>query len=113
MIRRPPTSTLFPYTTLFRSVHGVPGLAPRTVGSPSEHDMTATPSCGSDRALFPHHEFHRRGIPKDMGIAKPILGSLAGPLHGHAERLEHPRWRLYIAVRPDPTRDRELVRAAG
>src|SRR5437667_6625301 len=23
MIRRPPTSTLFPYTTLFRSLHGV------------------------------------------------------------------------------------------
>src|SRR2546430_9684576 len=25
MIRRPPRSTLFPYTTLFRSVHGVRG----------------------------------------------------------------------------------------
>src|SRR3989441_9592245 len=24
MIRRPPRSTLFPYTTLFRSLHGVP-----------------------------------------------------------------------------------------
>src|SRR5436190_9920348 len=28
MIRRPPRSTLFPYTTLFRSVH-VPGCPPR------------------------------------------------------------------------------------
>src|SRR3712207_8848039 len=26
MIRRPPRSTLFPYTTLFRSVHGVHGV---------------------------------------------------------------------------------------
>src|SRR5438445_2320848 len=26
MTRRPPRSTLFPYTTLFRSVPGVPGL---------------------------------------------------------------------------------------
>src|SRR3712207_7072147 len=25
MIRRPPRSTLFPYTTLFRSIHGEPG----------------------------------------------------------------------------------------
>src|SRR6266511_6481210 len=25
MIRRPPRSTLFPYTTLFRSIHGVAG----------------------------------------------------------------------------------------
>src|SRR5258706_11456660 len=31
MIRRPPRSTLFPYTTLFRSARG-PGIAP---GSPS------------------------------------------------------------------------------
>src|SRR3712207_8319279 len=33
MIRRPPRSTLFPYTTLFRSVHVVPaGLLGRHVG---------------------------------------------------------------------------------
>src|SRR2546426_12646358 len=33
MIRRPPRSTLFPYTTLFRSIHpaGLPGMAERTV----------------------------------------------------------------------------------
>src|SRR3712207_7390012 len=30
MIRRPPRSTLFPYTTLFRSGHG-PGIAPAAV----------------------------------------------------------------------------------
>src|SRR3989442_7351490 len=29
MIRRPPRSTLFPYTTLFRSVHTIPGLRDR------------------------------------------------------------------------------------
>src|SRR2546429_4509582 len=28
MIRRPPRSTLFPYTTLFRSIHGVEALLP-------------------------------------------------------------------------------------
>src|SRR2546430_11400028 len=32
MIRRPPRSTLFPYTTLFRSYHSSPGL-PNTTGS--------------------------------------------------------------------------------
>src|ERR1035438_9247264 len=30
MIRRPPRSTLFPYTTLFRTVSGVSGQAPTT-----------------------------------------------------------------------------------
>src|SRR5438132_3355352 len=33
MIRRPPRSTLFPYTTLFRSVKKIPG-APRTAVRP-------------------------------------------------------------------------------
>src|ERR1043165_9662227 len=28
MIRRPPRSTLFPYTTLFRSLHRMPDIAP-------------------------------------------------------------------------------------
>src|SRR5215216_6912161 len=37
MIRRPPRSTLFPYTTLFRSPH--PGHRPRSVGG-----LTALPS---------------------------------------------------------------------
>src|SRR3712207_7498426 len=30
MIRRPPRSTLFPYTTLFRSPYGLITIAPRT-----------------------------------------------------------------------------------
>src|SRR5258707_8627912 len=32
MIRRPPRSTLFPYTTLFRSARGDANYAPRRVG---------------------------------------------------------------------------------
>src|SRR5438876_8197394 len=40
MIRRPPRSTLFPYTTLFRSR---PGLA--AVGRPREHDVAADRRC--------------------------------------------------------------------
>src|SRR3712207_7916440 len=34
MIRRPPRSTLFPYTTLFRSPAGRPTLSPPPVGGP-------------------------------------------------------------------------------
>src|SRR5256885_11905371 len=33
MIRRPPRSTLFPYTTLFRSMHGLGGNAQRAHGA--------------------------------------------------------------------------------
>src|SRR2546422_6600363 len=38
MIRRPPRSTLFPYTTLFRSFHAVEGEIP---GGSSIYDRTA------------------------------------------------------------------------
>src|SRR2546426_8295058 len=45
MIRRPPRSTLFPYTTLFRSLHAVAGrvrhgraeVGPAIHGDPAEH----------------------------------------------------------------------------
>src|SRR6266702_9007174 len=39
MIRRPPRSTLFPYTTLFRSPPGAPGAAP--AGFASRVTLTA------------------------------------------------------------------------
>src|SRR5438132_7682157 len=35
MLRRPPISTLFPYTTLFRSVIGFPELALAAEGAPT------------------------------------------------------------------------------
>src|SRR2546427_11385459 len=38
MIRRPPRSTLFPYTTLFRSVEPGPELAPRHEGTRHAED---------------------------------------------------------------------------
>src|SRR5690242_21424656 len=44
MIRRPPRSTLFPYTTLFRSQHGL-----TCSGSARVRDQ-----CSHDR-FFPHH----------------------------------------------------------
>src|SRR5256885_10553216 len=46
MIRRPPRSTLFPYTTLFRSLHGVRGAAGARAG-----DHRYTPAQLRARAL--------------------------------------------------------------
>src|SRR5215467_15028595 len=51
MIRRPPRSTLFPYTTLFRSEHrdrAVPGHGPESEGSPlrsEEHTSELQSPC--------------------------------------------------------------------
>src|SRR2546427_12060293 len=50
MIRRPPRSTLFPYTTLFRSLIFVPaaGTAPRTTFPPAAWSVTP-PAINLDR----------------------------------------------------------------
>src|SRR5436853_5033724 len=48
MLRRPPRSTLFPYTTLFRSVLGLLGAAPRLhdVAGPADDEADLA---GGDR----------------------------------------------------------------
>src|SRR2546428_9738955 len=45
MIRRPPRSTLFPYTTLFRSTRN--GTGTSSVGVPFQNDGTVTASAGT------------------------------------------------------------------
>src|SRR5205823_13389759 len=45
MIRRPPTSTLFPYTTLFRSLEGFPFIQ-----EPPSGDL-------QERVLIRHHDY--------------------------------------------------------
>src|SRR2546430_6316312 len=50
MIRRPPRSTLFPYTTLFRSHRGLPGSG--SLGRPDTAPGTcASPRCVAGRCL--------------------------------------------------------------
>src|SRR2546429_10013266 len=51
MIRRPPRSTLFPYTTLFRSVARA-GCTPRAPGSPSTQPP-ASPAMTSTNSAAP------------------------------------------------------------
>src|SRR2546430_8399821 len=70
MIRRPPRSTLFPYTTLFRSQEGAPALG---------RDLRGESDVDDDAALPPHrdpHEIihrHRRvvRIATDEMVAAP------------------------------------------
>src|SRR2546426_5395024 len=54
MIRRPPRSTLFPYTTLFRStmylpMRSVPPLAERLLGEPHGVELLVQEVAGRDR----------------------------------------------------------------
>src|SRR3712207_7215546 len=52
MIRRPPRSTLFPYTTLFRSIGmpSGPGVAGRTTGAQGTPDPATSWAAGQDTA---------------------------------------------------------------
>src|SRR3712207_8746843 len=51
MIRRPPRSTLFPYTTLFRSVAAFRGLDDLRDGGEAAVGHDAAERLGADRAL--------------------------------------------------------------
>src|SRR3989442_7089185 len=53
MIRRPPRSTLFPYTTLFRSLHVVWPSDRATAGPTTPRPAKAPPKRSSDLKPFP------------------------------------------------------------
>src|SRR3712207_8323966 len=72
MIRRPPRSTLFPYTTLFRSLHGgtllrarlpePPGGAREPAGErPGDGRTPAAPAAGRAREHGAHNAPHAPG----------------------------------------------------
>src|SRR3989475_12084832 len=76
MIRRPPRSTLFPYTTLFRSVNGTFGRG--TVGV----DLNAIPAAAIERI-----EVLRDGAAAQYG-SDAIAGVINIVLKRQTERLE-------------------------
>src|SRR5256885_10526958 len=64
MIRRPPRSTLFPYTTLFRSRNAGP-IALFARGARHSPERTATPAGGTCRAR--HDDLARRDGTRALG----------------------------------------------
>src|SRR3712207_8091026 len=74
MIRRPPRSTLFPYTTLFRSRSGRGGR-----GEQVEARVRGRPDRGQRRPLA--LELHRR-VAVDLGGAAHLVGVQIGKAHG-------------------------------
>src|SRR3712207_7978621 len=80
MIRRPPRSTLFPYTTLFRS----------PVPAPVEHDQTGgeeeheTNECQHESAAPPSHQCQCRAIECKHGRGNNGQGS--GGSGSHEDR---------------------------
>src|SRR3712207_849112 len=81
MIRRPPRSTLFPYTTLFRSCEGVR----------DEHAGHRLPAGGGRPAAPPLRVVERRGAGLRRGVGST---DVRGRRHGPVETADagHRRW---------------------
>src|SRR6266496_4683687 len=97
MIRRPPRSTLFPYTTLFRSLtcrlpagdprsgHALPAAAasePRLLGEGRARLRLARRARADGRA---------RGARRRLSVLPPERLGARGPLEGRQARLAAPR----------------------
>src|SRR5256885_10036535 len=60
MIRRPPRSTLFPYTTLFRSLEVESGVAPPRIQAVLDRRPLLREAHGANRTLPPWRRWRRR-----------------------------------------------------
>src|SRR3712207_8901261 len=104
MIRRPPRSTLFPYTTLFRS-QGALALDQDEVGrifGRLEHELLGGPG---DKVR--DHGVHAQAPPRDdnAGLARWDEPGREALLHGGSLYLQRRRHLAYRAVRTHGERD--------
>src|SRR2546430_17181219 len=89
MIRRPPRSTLFPYTTLFRSLHGRPAYTRRppwaTGGGASGQRRAELAECGGGQHAQPLLE--RRAVLAELArrVGRHRIGVLP---RGGEDRVE-------------------------
>src|SRR3712207_3578127 len=90
MIRRPPRSTLFPYTTLFRSTQEDRGVV-RIPDAPDEglHVLLAARVEAGRRLVEEHQDRAREERPRQSNLllhpAAQVLHRLEGPLLGEAD----------------------------
>src|SRR5437588_5300184 len=92
MIRRPPRSTLFPYTTLFRSLLGLSAAA----ASPSEIDKAAAAMAGKEASFtqrFTRSEEHTSELQSHSDLVCRLLlekkKKKIAEKHDHAENRDH------------------------
>src|SRR5258705_6526628 len=96
MIRRPPRSTLFPYTTLFRSIHAECGSLCGTLNEVECWHLVAGPGCGSN-PVFAEERWPNESPEKAGGCGEEpsrhlenggrASGSYEGHLFGRAEQV--------------------------
>src|SRR3712207_7476936 len=87
MIRRPPRSTLFPYTTLFRSVGSLDHRVDRHVG---ERQLAGE--------LDAHHHHPRDPEEDDVARSREDVGRIEGPEDRKSTRLNSSHANISYAV---------------
>src|SRR5947209_13634209 len=85
IIRRPPRSTLFPYTTLFRSEGGASALLPGTLSHRAQRDVAQAGEIGGEPTLVrppdipgPAEQFRPPddpGADVDLALERPVPGA--------------------------------------
>src|SRR3989441_10830503 len=93
MIRRPPRSTLFPYTTLFRSEATTALNSPQPVATVSEEDLTKVRPTSLGEAL--EDVAGVRNNSSGAAAGKPVIRGLTNNrvlVLDNGQRLEHNQW---------------------
>src|SRR2546430_4461879 len=112
MIRRPPRSTLFPYTTLFRSHSPPAALQPLLHADARSREQPRVPShpvAGAAVSVHPrvwHSGLDRGGAPPPLGASSAVAGgrgAKAAPRPHPPHPEDHPR-ALFLspAAHPPP-----------
>src|SRR2546422_11024876 len=102
MIRRPPRSTLFPYTTLFRStrIHGVLGVSKayttRVGGGPFPSEMSG--AIAEEIRARGHEYGATTGRPRRCGWFDAIVGRYAVRIDRKSTRLNSSHGYISYAV---------------
>src|SRR3989454_7821132 len=85
MIRRPPRSTLFPYTTLFRSPKGFPPNPRQTAGG------EAASASGGARGVHPAHSTNEESYEgKQLSTAITSCSPTSSRSEEHTSELQSP-----------------------
>src|SRR5260370_34657875 len=103
MIRRPPRSTLFPYTTLFRSTAGFPrnhtGEATLPIPRRKDHAAISRPTSGNDDLILYHMQ------PDEFGFVLFLEMTVDRVSHHSTQLLE----RLALGENGIPQRSRRVT----
>src|SRR2546430_3616530 len=95
MIRRPPRSTLFPYTTLFRSHYPGPQRGRRDLGDVRRRDGRVSSKCSDPDALDPLDDTpaaeRLADVGRDRTDVRPLAAHDTQPSHRRLDGLDHDR----------------------